>query len=109
MMTGASDLLNVMAIIRRAARSSAALAIERLRFRRGHRAVARFAASMLIVETVARTPWQTYGENLEEKLKDLHDKVHRGSYRAPARRASTSARATRSRQDDQGDRGPRAR
>src|ERR1035438_7849016 len=31
--------------------------------------------------------WQTYGENLEEKLKDLHDKVHRGSYRArPARR-----------------------
>jgi hypothetical protein len=32
-------------------------------------------------------PWQTYGENLEEKLEDLHDKVHRGSYRArPARR-----------------------
>src|ERR1700722_6345760 len=31
--------------------------------------------------------WQAYGENLEEKLKDLHDKVHRGSYRArPARR-----------------------
>src|SRR5262249_3015717 len=31
--------------------------------------------------------WQTYGKNLEEKLKDLHDKVHRGSYRAhPARR-----------------------
>jgi RNA-directed DNA polymerase len=31
--------------------------------------------------------WQTYGENLEEKLKDLHDKVHRGCYRArPARR-----------------------
>src|SRR6266403_3905684 len=31
--------------------------------------------------------WQTYGANLEEKLKDLHDKVHRGSYRArPARR-----------------------
>ena len=31
--------------------------------------------------------WQTYGENLEEKLKDLHDRVHRGSYRArPARR-----------------------
>jgi hypothetical protein len=21
-------------------------------------------------------PWQTYGENLEEKLEDLHDKVH---------------------------------
>ena len=31
--------------------------------------------------------WQAYGENLEEKLKDLHDQVHRGSYRArPARR-----------------------
>jgi hypothetical protein len=31
--------------------------------------------------------WQTYGENLEEKLEDPHDKVHRGSYRArPARR-----------------------
>src|SRR6202046_3481951 len=31
--------------------------------------------------------WQAYGENFEEKLKDLHDKVHRGSYRArPARR-----------------------
>ena len=24
--------------------------------------------------------WQTYGENLEEKLEDLHDEVHRGSY-----------------------------
>ena len=31
--------------------------------------------------------WQAYGENLEEKLKDLHEGVHRGSYRArPARR-----------------------
>src|SRR5216684_2133410 len=31
--------------------------------------------------------WQSYGENLEEKLEDLHDEVHRGSYRArPARR-----------------------
>jgi RNA-directed DNA polymerase len=30
--------------------------------------------------------WQTYGENLEEKLKDLHDKVHRGSYRARSAR-----------------------
>src|SRR5262250_594255 len=31
--------------------------------------------------------WQAYGENLEEKLKELHDKVHQGSYRAhPARR-----------------------
>lgn len=31
--------------------------------------------------------WQAYGENLEAKLKDLHERVHRGSYRArPARR-----------------------
>src|ERR1700688_4677863 len=31
--------------------------------------------------------WQTYGENLEEKLEDLHDKVHRGNYPdGPARR-----------------------
>src|ERR1700693_6534141 len=26
--------------------------------------------------------WQAYGESLEEKLKDLHERVHRGSYRA---------------------------
>jgi len=26
--------------------------------------------------------WRTYGENLEEKLRDLHERVHRGSYRA---------------------------
>jgi RNA-directed DNA polymerase len=32
--------------------------------------------------------WQSYGENLEEKLKDLHERVHRGSYRShPARRS----------------------
>ena len=32
--------------------------------------------------------WQTYGENLEKKLKDLHERVHRGSYRAhPAKRS----------------------
>jgi len=31
--------------------------------------------------------WQAYGENLKEKLTDLHDSIHRGSYRAhPARR-----------------------
>jgi retron-type reverse transcriptase len=31
--------------------------------------------------------WQAYGENLKEKLTDLHDRIHRGSYRArPARR-----------------------
>ncbi|MGH2833363.1 MAG: group II intron reverse transcriptase/maturase [Solirubrobacteraceae bacterium] len=32
--------------------------------------------------------WQTYGQDLEGNLQDLHERVHRGSYRAkPARRA----------------------
>ncbi len=31
--------------------------------------------------------WRAYGEDLDEKLKDLHERVHRGSYRArPAKR-----------------------
>jgi RNA-directed DNA polymerase len=31
--------------------------------------------------------WQHYGEGVEERLKDLHDRVHRGAYRAqPSRR-----------------------
>jgi group II intron reverse transcriptase/maturase len=31
--------------------------------------------------------WQEYGEGLEERLADLHDRVHRGAYRAqPSRR-----------------------
>jgi RNA-directed DNA polymerase len=31
--------------------------------------------------------WQAYGENLEERLTDLHDRIHKGSYRSrPARR-----------------------
>jgi len=32
--------------------------------------------------------WHTYGEGLEAKLKDLHERIHRGRYRAkPARRS----------------------
>jgi RNA-directed DNA polymerase len=32
--------------------------------------------------------WHTYGQNLEVNLRDLHDRVHRGAYRAsPSRRA----------------------
>jgi group II intron reverse transcriptase/maturase len=32
--------------------------------------------------------WQTYGENLDDKLKNLHERIHRGSYRArPAKRS----------------------
>ncbi len=31
--------------------------------------------------------WRSYGENLDENLKDLHDRVHKGSYRTrPAKR-----------------------
>ena len=31
--------------------------------------------------------WRAYGENLEAKLKDLHERIHRGSYRSrPAKR-----------------------
>ena len=31
--------------------------------------------------------WQQYGEGVEERIKDLHDRVHRGAYRAqPSRR-----------------------
>jgi group II intron reverse transcriptase/maturase len=32
--------------------------------------------------------WRSYGENLDEKLKDLHERIHKGSYRArPAKRS----------------------
>ena len=32
--------------------------------------------------------WQQYGTGLEERLKDLHDRIHRGAYRAqPSKRA----------------------
>lgn len=32
--------------------------------------------------------WSSYGEGLEERIRDLHERVHRGAYRAkPARRA----------------------
>ena len=41
--------------------------------------------------------WQTYGENLDEKLKDLHERIHRGSYRArPAKRTTSRRRMDRS-------------
>jgi len=32
--------------------------------------------------------WQAYGENLDDKLKNLHERIHKGSYRArPAKRS----------------------
>src|SRR5260370_3947842 len=30
--------------------------------------------------------WEQYGKDLEERVKDLHDRVHRGGYRAPPSR-----------------------
>ena len=36
---------------------------------------------------VDRVTWAAYGEGLERKLVDLHDRIHRGAYRAqPSRR-----------------------
>jgi RNA-directed DNA polymerase len=41
--------------------------------------------------------WQAYGENLEEELKELHNKVHPGSYRAhPFRRTLADGSQTES-------------
>ena len=40
---------------------------------------------------VDEVTWQDYGKDLEANLRDLHDRVHRGSYRAkPSRRAYIS-------------------
>ena len=39
--------------------------------------------------------WQAYGENLDVKLKALHDRIHKGSYRARGRpNGPTSRRLT---------------
>jgi RNA-directed DNA polymerase len=36
---------------------------------------------------VDRVTWAAYGEGLDGKLRDLHDRIHRGAYRAqPSRR-----------------------
>jgi hypothetical protein len=45
--------------------------------------------------------WQAYGENLEEKLTDLRDRLHRGSY-APTRADGLASR----RRTDLGGRSP---
>ena len=42
--------------------------------------------------------WEDYGEGLENKLKDLHDRIHRGAYRAqPSRRVYIPKRDGRER------------
>lgn len=51
------------------------------RLRRSYFQLKRKAAS-----GVDGVTWQMYGEQLEENLADLHDRVHRGAYRAPPSR-----------------------
>src|SRR5450755_2762769 len=78
-----------LAAVRQAARQSKTLRFTALLhhittglLKRSYLALARDAAPGIDGVT-----WQAYGESLEEKLKDLHERVHRGSYRArPARR-----------------------
>ena len=80
---------NGLAAVRQAARQSRDVRFTALLhhitvdlLKRSYRALTRDAAPGIDGVT-----WQAYGETLEEKLKDLHDRVHRGSYRArPARR-----------------------
>ena len=80
---------NGLIAVRRAARQSKTVRFTALLhhittdlLKRSYLALARDAAPGIDGVT-----WQAYGESLEDKLKDLHDRVHRGSYRArPARR-----------------------
>ena len=80
---------NGLAAVRQAARRSKTVRFTALLhhittdlLKRSYLALARDAAPGIDGVT-----WQAYEESLEEKLKDLHNRVHRGSYRArPARR-----------------------
>jgi RNA-directed DNA polymerase len=80
---------NRLAAVRQAARQSKTVRFTALLhhitvdlLRQSHIALKRDAASGIDGVT-----WRTYGENLEAKLKDLHERIHKGSYRArPARR-----------------------
>jgi RNA-directed DNA polymerase len=45
--------------------------------------------------------WQAYGEDLEEKLTRLHDRIHKGSYRARPSRRTYIPKASQA-QGDQG-------
>src|SRR5260370_21635863 len=80
---------NGLAAVRQAARQSKSVRFTALLhhitidlLKRSYLALARDAAPGIDGVT-----WQAYGTALEGKLKDLHERVHRGSYRArPARR-----------------------
>jgi RNA-directed DNA polymerase len=78
-----------LAGVRRAARQSKSVRFTALLqhitvdlLKQSHRALERDSAPGIDGVT-----WYAYGKNLEEKLTDLHNRVHKGSYRArPARR-----------------------
>jgi RNA-directed DNA polymerase len=80
---------NGLAAVRRAARQSKNVRFTALLH---HITVDLLKQSYLALERdsapgIDGVTWQAYGENLEEKLTDLHDRMHKGSYRArPARR-----------------------
>ena len=80
---------NGLAAVRQAARQSKEVRFTALlhhitidRLRQSYIALKRDAAPGIDGVT-----WRSYGDHLDEKLKDLHDRVHKGSYRArPAKR-----------------------
>ena len=80
---------NGLVAVRRAARQSKSVRFTALLH---HITVDLLKQSYLALERDAApgidgVTWQAHGENLEEKLTDLHDRIHKGSYRArPARR-----------------------
>src|SRR5215510_12598910 len=80
---------NGLVAVRRAARQSKSVRFTALLH---HITVDLLKQSYLALERDAApgidgVTWRAYGENLEEKLTDLHDRMHKGSYRArPARR-----------------------
>ena len=80
---------NGLVAVRRAARQSKSVRFTALLH---HITVDLLKQSYLALERDAApgidgVTWQAYGENLEEKLTRLHDRIHKGSYRArPARR-----------------------
>jgi hypothetical protein len=91
---------NGLAAVRRAARQSKSVRFTALLH---HITVDLLKQSYLALERdsapgIDGVTWQAYGENLEEKLTDLHDRMHKGSYRArPARRTFIPSSSKRSR------------
>ena len=80
---------NGLAAVRQAARQSRECAVHRAAASHHHRSpeAELSRAQRDAAPGIDGVTWQAYGENLEEKLKDLHDRIHQGSYRArPARR-----------------------